>query len=59
MIQATQDLRIHTLRISEHQSIQGTREQLNDRFVSGLLKGFDQVAAWVDARLDAQKGVRA
>ena len=59
MNKATPDSRIHTLRISEHQTIQGTREQLIDRLVSGLLKGCNQVAAWVDARLDAQKSARA
>lgn len=59
MTHATQTSRIHTLRISEHQTIQGTREQLIDRLVSGLLKGCDQVAAWVDSKLDAQKGAQA
>jgi hypothetical protein len=47
--------RIYTLPISEYQSIQGTREQLIDRLAGGLLSGHARVAAWVDARLDANK----
>lgn len=59
MTHAEKTARIHTLRISQHQTIQGTRDQLIDRLVSGVLKGCNHVAAWVDAKLDAQKSAQA
>lgn len=58
MVQSRQTLPIYTLRISEHHVVQGTRDQLIERLMGGLMKGCNQVAAWVDAKLAEQTGAR-